>query len=74
MHPTESDQFPDYITDIFAKLNKWFQTNNLLNIDKTNCIKFPNNKTSVNWNAGYGNKTIEEIVSTEFHSLKVHIN
>jgi hypothetical protein len=48
IHPSESDQFPDYITVIFAKLNKWFQANNLLNIDKTNCMKFPNNKTSVN--------------------------
>jgi hypothetical protein len=34
IRPSESDQFPDYSTDIFSKLNKWFQANKLLNIDK----------------------------------------
>jgi hypothetical protein len=57
-HP-DSDYFQNSIDDVFADLNSWFKANKLtLNSDKTNFMKFATNKTSINFNIGYENKTI----------------
>jgi hypothetical protein len=59
------------INDVFAIRNKWFKANKLTsNFDKTNFMKFAtNNKTCINLNIGYYNKTIEEVGATEFLAL-----
>lgn len=42
-----------------------------LNSDKANLVKFnANNRTSINFNIGYDNKPIEEILRTKFPSLQ----
>jgi hypothetical protein len=50
------------MNDVFASLNRWIKANKLaLNFDKTNFMKFcTNNKTCVNLNMGFDDKTIEE--------------
>jgi hypothetical protein len=53
-----------------------FKANKLtLNFDKTDLIKFSiNNKTNINFNIGYDNKTIEEVVTTKFLCLQIDNN
>jgi hypothetical protein len=60
-HP-EIDCFQNCM-NVFASLNKWIKANKLtLNFDKTNFMKScTNNKTCVNLNIGYDNKTNEEV-------------
>jgi hypothetical protein len=71
-HP-DSDYIHNSFNDVFADLNNWFKTNKLiLNFDKTNFMKFTtNNKTSINFNIGYDNKTIAEVVTTKFLGLQI---
>jgi hypothetical protein len=73
-HP-DSDYFQNSINDIFADLN-WFKANKLtLNFDKTNFMKFTtNNKTSINFNIGYDDRTTEEVLSTKFLGLQIDNN
>jgi hypothetical protein len=45
------------------------------NFDKTNFIKFAaNNKTVINLNIGYVNKTIEKVGTTRFCGLQIDDN
>jgi hypothetical protein len=64
------------MTDVFARLKKRIKANKLtLNFDKTNFMKFcTNNKTGVNLNMGYDEKTIEEVETTKFLGLQVVSN
>jgi hypothetical protein len=57
----------------FASLNKWIKTNICtLNLDKTNIIKFcTNNRTCVNQNVGYNDKTTEEVETTNFLGIQI---
>jgi hypothetical protein len=58
------------MNDVFASLNKGIKANKLtLHFDKTNLMKFcSNNKTCVNLNIGYDNRTIE-VETTRFLGL-----
>jgi hypothetical protein len=53
--------------------NRWIKANKLiLNFDKTNFMKFcTNNKTCVNLNMGFDDKTIEEVETTKFLGLQI---
>jgi hypothetical protein len=64
------------MNDVFTSLNKWIKAIELtLNFDKTNFMKFcANNKTCVNLNIGYGNKTIREVETTKFLGLQIDNN
>jgi hypothetical protein len=64
------------MNDVFAILNRWIKANKLtLNFDKTNFIKFcTNNKTCVNLNMGFDDKTIEEVETTKFLGLQIDSN
>jgi hypothetical protein len=43
--------------------------------DKTDFMKFTaNNKTSINFNIGYDNETIEEVLTTKFLGLQIDNN
>jgi hypothetical protein len=76
IHHPDSDYFQNYINDVFTGLNNWFKANKLiLNFDKTNFMKFTtNNKTSINLNIGYDNKTTEEVLTTKFLGLQIDNN
>jgi hypothetical protein len=73
-HP-EADGFQICMNDAMS-LNKWIKANKLtLNSDKTNFMKFCiNNKTWVNLNIGYDDKTIEEVETTKFLGLQIDNN
>jgi hypothetical protein len=64
------------MNDIFASLNRWIKANKFtLNFDKTNFMKFcTNNKTCVNLNMGFDDKTIEEVETTKFLGLQIDSN
>jgi hypothetical protein len=49
-------------------MNNWFNADKLiLNFDKTNFMIFTtDNKTSIDFNIGYDNKTIEEVLTTKY--------
>jgi hypothetical protein len=74
-HP-EIDSFPDCMNDVFASLNKWIKANKLtLYFDKTSFMKLcTNNKTCVNINVGYNDKTIEKIETAQFYVLQIKNN
>jgi hypothetical protein len=59
-------------------MSKWFTSNKLvLNLDKTNIIKFITNKSSRNdLKIGYNEKYIEESINTKFLGLQTdnHLN
>jgi hypothetical protein len=64
------------VNDVFASLSKWMKANKLtLNFDKTNFMKFStNNKTCVNLNIGYDDKTIEEIETAKIPGPQIDNN
>jgi hypothetical protein len=57
-------------------LNKWIKANKLtFNFDETNFMKFcTNNKTCVNLNIGYDDKSVEEVETTKFLCLQIDSN
>jgi hypothetical protein len=59
-------------------MSKWFTSNKLvLNLDKSNIIKFITNKLpQYDLNIGYDEKYIEESINTKFLSLQIenHLN
>jgi hypothetical protein len=64
------------MNDIFTSFNKCIKANKLtLHFDKTNFMKFcTNNRTCVNLNTGYDDKTIEEGITTKFLGLQIDSN
>jgi hypothetical protein len=64
------------MNDAFASLNKWIKSNKLTSYcNRTNFIKFcTNNKTCVNLNVGFYDKTIAEIETTKFLGLQIDSN
>jgi hypothetical protein len=61
-----------------SHVSKWFESNKLvLNLDKTNIIKFITNKSpQYDLKIGYGKKYIEESINTKFLGLQIdkHLN
>jgi hypothetical protein len=58
-------------------MSKWFTSNKLvLNLDKTNIIKFITNHHSMILKIGYDEKYIEESMNTKFLGLQIdnHLN
>jgi hypothetical protein len=76
MYHPESDYFQNSTNDAFPSLNKWFKVNqHTLKFDKTNIMKFStNNKTCINLNISYDNKTTEETGRTKFTGLQTDNN
>jgi hypothetical protein len=72
----DSDYFQNSVNDVFLDLHYWFKANkHNLNSHKTNFKKFTiNNKTIININTGYGNKTTEEVLTTKFLGLQIDGN
>jgi hypothetical protein len=62
--------------DVVASSNKLIKANKLtLNFDKTDFMKFfTSNKTFVNLNIEYDNKTIEEVETAKFLGLQIDNN
>jgi hypothetical protein len=58
---------------VLSRMSKWFICNKLvLNLDKTNIIKFMTNHYNYDLKIGYDEKCIKESKNTKFLGLQTH--
>jgi hypothetical protein len=68
-----SDDFSTMSNTVLSHMSQWFTSNKLvLNLDRTNAIKFITNHHSMILKIGYDEKYVEESINTKYLGLQIY--